>query len=110
VPKVLSYWSYVENQLHIWLYVYTGMVLIMKGLPLYNWNIVESGVKHHNTNPCSMGKHLCLVKAASLTCVLFKTFTTFSVEETRECGENHPLNKDVSIMYLQVLYKYIYDI
>jgi hypothetical protein len=48
VPKVLSYWSYVENQLHIWLYVYTGMVLIMKAW--YNWNIVESGVKHHQTN------------------------------------------------------------
>ena len=28
---------------------------LVAGQCLYNWNIVESGVKHHNPNPC-----LCL--------------------------------------------------
>jgi len=33
---------------------------IMYMPPQYNWNIVESGVKHHQTNTCNDVYELCL--------------------------------------------------
>ena len=46
---------------HIILHIYLHIICIAQQ-PRYNWNIVESGIKHHNPNPCISSSWLQYLK------------------------------------------------
>jgi hypothetical protein len=54
--KCLHFFDGCENIIFVWLlytvwHLFCNFVKNYNSLPQYNWNIVESGIKHHNPNP-----------------------------------------------------------
>jgi hypothetical protein len=67
-------------------YVYDGNCFT---LPWYNWNIVESGIKHHNPKPpgnCLGTMQIPVYNLASVVCKLF----TFQASSPKPLGRLEP--------------------
>jgi hypothetical protein len=84
--------------LAIQIYVRIHILIIDSLLPRYNWNIVESGIKHHNHNPLlghclsSRRKHLDI----------FQTFVTWSCLPLDSIKIFRSLNLNLHVLIVMV--------